>query len=77
MVEVPNLFGMTYAQARANMTALGLYLRSTGVAPGSTSGANIIVSRQSVEGGSRVPFGAVIEVYLIDNDASIMEGAGQ
>ena len=77
MVEVPNLFGMTYAQARANMTALGLYLRSTGVAPGSTSGANIIVSRQSVEAGSRVPFGSVIEVYLIDNDASIMEGAGQ
>lgn len=74
VVQVPNLFGMTYAQAKANLGAQGLFIRSTGVAPGSGSGATILVSRQSIDAGLNVPFGTVIEVSLIDNDASIMEG---
>ncbi len=74
-VQVPSLFGMNYSQAKANLAALGLFIRSTGVAPGSNSGSVIIVSGQSIPAGTNVQYGSVIEVNLIDNDASIMEGA--
>ncbi|MDR0818622.1 MAG: PASTA domain-containing protein, partial [Oscillospiraceae bacterium] len=73
-VYVPNLFGMSYQSARAALEVNGLFIRAVGVNPG--EGNNIIVARQSFDVGTEVSYGSVVEVTLIDNDASLMEGNG-
>ncbi|MBO4330889.1 MAG: PASTA domain-containing protein [Oscillospiraceae bacterium] len=73
-VEVPNMVGKTYKAAKAYFEAFGMFIRSTGAAPSESN--TIIVQRQSAEPGSKVKYGTVIEVSIIDNDTSIMETRG-
>ncbi|MDR2530309.1 MAG: PASTA domain-containing protein [Oscillospiraceae bacterium] len=71
-IEVPNVFGMSYNSAKAALESMGLFIRAVGVNPSESS--KIVVARQSFETGSEVAFGTVVEVTLIDNDTSVMEG---
>ncbi len=70
LVAVPDLSGMTITQARTAVEKLGLYLKITGVAEESS---NIIASFQTIEAGTMVELGTVIEAHFTDNDGS---GAG-
>jgi beta-lactam-binding protein with PASTA domain len=73
-VRVETLNGMSYRQAKAVLEQDGLFIRSVGVPP--SEALTIVVASQSVSPNSEVTFGSVIQVTLIDNDSSIMEGAG-
>ena len=73
-VRVETLNGMSYRQAKAVLEQDGLFIRSVGVPP--SEALTIVVASQSVSPNSEVAFGSVIQVTLIDNDSSIMEGAG-
>ena len=73
-VEVETLNGMSYRQAKAVLEQDGLFIRCVGVAP--SESLTIVVASQSVSPGSEVAYGSVVQVTLIDNDSSIMEGAG-
>lgn len=73
LVAVPNLFGLTYSEARNTLEQAGLYIRSSGVTPSGSE--TIVVARQGIEQGSEVSIGSVIEVTLIDRDQSIIETA--
>lgn len=73
-IKVYSLNGMSYRQAKAVLEQDGLFIRSMGVPP--SDSLTIVVASQSVSPGSEVAFGSVIQVTLIDNDSSIMEGAG-
>ena len=73
-VQVYTLNGMSYRQAKAVLEQDGLFIRSMGVPP--SDSLTIVVASQSVSPGSEVAYGSVIQVTLIDNDSSIMEGAG-
>lgn len=66
-VEVPNLSGMTFEQARTALNNAGLYMKTSGVSPGTS---NAVVSKQSVDYGGLVSYGTVIEVTFIDNSDS-------
>ena len=72
--EVETLNGMSYRQAKAVLEQDGLFIRSMGVPP--SDSLTIVVASQSISPGSEVAYGTVIQVTLIDNDSSIMEGAG-
>jgi len=66
-VVVPNLYGMNYQTARDKLAECGLFIRTTG-APKTDSKA--LVSVQSISVGREVLYGSVVEVTLIDTDAS-------
>ncbi|MCL2080219.1 MAG: penicillin-binding transpeptidase domain-containing protein [Oscillospiraceae bacterium] len=66
-VTVPALYGMSYNQARTALAEQGLFIRTTG-AP-KTDGKSR-VSVQSISAGREVMYGSVVEVTLIDSDAS-------
>ncbi|MCL2627550.1 MAG: penicillin-binding transpeptidase domain-containing protein [Oscillospiraceae bacterium] len=66
-VIMPNLYGMNYQSAKEALAACGLFIRTTG-APKSDSKA--LVSVQSISIGREVLYGSVVEVTLIDADAS-------
>ncbi len=63
-VVVPDLTGKTVNAARNQLQNLGLYLDTSGASP-ATSGVK--VASQAVEAGTEVPYGAVINVTLVDN----------
>ena len=63
-VVVPDLTGKTVNTARNQLQNLGLYLDTSGASP-ATSGVK--VASQAVEAGTEVPYGAVINVTLVDN----------
>jgi len=65
IVEVPQLFGMTYSGARQALENRGLFIRTTGVPK---SDSKVRVSVQSIPAGQETPFGSVVEVTLIDRD---------
>ena len=73
-VTVPDMVGKTYKAAKQYFEAFGLFVRCTGVMPSNSN--TIVVQRQSLEPGSTVAYGTVVEVGLIDNDTSIMESTG-
>ncbi len=73
-VKVETLNGMSYRQAKAVLEQDGLFIRSMGVPP--SESLTIVVASQSISPQSEVAFGSVVQVTLIDNDSSIMEGAG-
>lgn len=62
-VKVPDLTGMKVNQARNALQNLGLFLDTSGASP-SISG--VVVQSQAVEAGTEVPYGAVINVTLVD-----------
>jgi len=66
-VVMPNLYGMNYQTARDTLAQCGLFIRTTG-APKTDSKA--FVSVQSISVGREVLYGSVVEVTLIDTDAS-------
>ncbi|MBE6948224.1 MAG: PASTA domain-containing protein [Ruminococcaceae bacterium] len=63
-VTVPNIHNMTVSEARRELAEVGLYLDTSGASPTNTS---VVVSSQSVEAGSTVEYGTVIEATLADN----------
>jgi stage V sporulation protein D (sporulation-specific penicillin-binding protein) len=67
MVLVPQLSGLSYADARRALSDVGLFIRTAGV-PRSDSRAR--VSIQSTLAGREVQFGAIVEVTLINPDAT-------
>ena len=73
-VRVETLNGMSYRQAKAVLEQDGLFIRSMGVPP--SDSLTIVVASQSISPNSEVAYGTVVQVTLIDNDSSIMEGAG-
>ncbi|OUO39909.1 penicillin-binding transpeptidase domain-containing protein [Flavonifractor sp. An306] len=68
-VQVPNVVGLTLAQAQKKMTEAGLYLKASGASGYSTSTAY----EQEVAAGTSVDQGTAIEVRFTDSAAS---GAG-
>ena len=65
---VPNLAGMTYAEARDALAARGLFIASGGAA----AEEGRLVSGQDTAAGTDVGPGAVITVTLYDNDESLL-----
>ena len=74
MITVPNMVGKTYRAAMQYFEAFGLFVRTAGVPPSDSKYVN--VQRQSIEPGTQVAYGTVIEIGLIDNDTSNMETHG-
>ncbi len=66
---VPDLTGVSYTVARQMLAAQGLFVRcAKGIALNS---ATVVVSDQATEAGAEVKYGSVVEVTLVDNDASM------
>ncbi len=63
-VTVPDLTGMTVNQARNVLQNLGLFLDTAGASP-AISGVK--VASQIIDSGQTVPYGAVIQVTLVDS----------
>ncbi len=63
-VVVPDLTGKTVTAARNQLQNLGLYLDTSGASP---AASGVKVASQAVEPGTEVPYGAVINVTLVDN----------
>lgn len=64
-VTVPNLLGLTSAEVKARLSALGLNAKLTG---GGIDRTDCKASAQSVAAGEQVPVGAVIEVTFLSKD---------
>ena len=67
--EMPDLAGLTYSVARQRLGYYGLFIKN---------GSNklddsqfVVVSRQSIEPGTEVEHGTVVEVTLVDMDSSV------
>ena len=77
-VIVPNVVGMTAAEANRTMIDAGLNLRIRG--PGNHPAANGIVAiSQSAEAGSELPCGTIVEIWfrsLTDEDLDAIEEFG-
>ena len=67
--EMPDLTGLTYSIARQRLGYYGLFIKtnSNRIADSDT----IVVSKQSIESGEQVEHGTVVEVTLVDTDASV------
>jgi len=61
LVEMPNLVGRSFEFAKSALTALGLNIKYGGI-----SDSNSTVTAQSIEAGTSVPLGTVIEISLFD-----------
>ena len=66
---MPNISGMTYAQARETLDAYGLFVRTASGVPDAEAK---IVTSQSIKPGSKVDHGTVITVTLVDEDESML-----
>ena len=66
LVYVPNLLGMTVAQANQAIAGTGLYLQTIG---SSSSSGTVTVTSQDLEAGSQVERGTLITVELTDSSA--------
>lgn len=69
METVPDLTGMSYSQARDALSYYGIYIQT--ISPVSQADMQI-VSSQSIESGTQVAHGAVVEVTLISTDDSML-----
>ena len=65
-VEVPNLTGMTVAQASTTLSQLGLYLQAKGTDSNAWYG---LVTKQDIDAGTKVPRGTMIAVTFPDTPA--------
>ena len=59
-VTVPNIYGMSVSEARQTLDDYGLFMSTKGA----TSG--VVASKQSIEAGTVVQYGSVIEVTFTD-----------
>ena len=66
--EVPNLLGLTYDIARQRMGYQALFINTDSRAVSDSQ--TVVVSRQSIEPGEKVPHGTVVRVTLTDTDTS-------
>ncbi len=67
--EMPDLTGLSYSIARQRLGYYGLFIKTdSNRIDGSET---IVVSKQSVEAGTLVEHGTVVEVSLIDTDSSV------
>ena len=66
-VNVPSLSGLSYIAAKVTLESRGLFIRTTG-AP--RMGSRTGVSVQSIPAGEQAAYGSIIEVTLINKDAS-------
>ncbi len=62
-VQVPDLYGMTVKEARNALQEVGLFMNTSGASPTSSG---VVVAMQSFSKDETVPYGAVIEVTLVD-----------
>ncbi|MDR0937404.1 MAG: PASTA domain-containing protein [Oscillospiraceae bacterium] len=72
LVEVPNVFGLSYTRARGELEAKGLFIKTVGVNPDGAK-STIVTARQSFDPGTEVAYGTVVVVTLIDNDPNVLE----
>ncbi len=64
-VEVPNLQGLSPAKVKEALESRGLFLRATGVSEDYSS--NVAATGQSIEAGTQVAMGTVVEVHFISS----------
>lgn len=64
-VEVPNIVGMTAAEAKEKLEALGLFLRATGVVDYTDS--DVTAAEQVIEAGTMVKPGTVVEARFVSS----------
>ncbi len=64
-VEVPNVVGMTPAKVKEALEELGLFVRITGVVNDYDS--DITASSQSIDAGTKVERGTVVEVHFVSS----------
>ena len=72
-VEVPSLTRLSFDNARRTLENRGLFIRTTGLL---RSDPRAEVSIQSINAGEYTPFGTVVEVTLIDRNATEISGGG-
>ena len=65
-VEVPNLMGMTVAEATQALSELGLYLQAKGT---DSTAWHVVVTDQDIEVGTKVSRGTTITVIFADTTA--------
>ena len=65
MVEIPDMVGMSAAKVKETLDDLGLFLRATGVSSGYN--ANVAAASQSLEPGTMVVPGTVVEVQFVSS----------
>ena len=65
-VEVPNLTGMTVAQASTTLSQLGLYLQAKGT---DSNAWYVVVTKQDIDAGTKVPRCTMIAVTFTDTTA--------
>lgn len=73
-VTVPSVVGLSPETANARLTNAGLYLRPTGSL--SSSASTIAAASQSVEAGSEVPRGTIVEVSFLDSNVGDYAASG-
>jgi len=62
--EMPDLSGMTYANARKYLNAMGLYIKT--FSNRGLDSSSVRISQQSIASGTQVGQGTVVEVTLVD-----------
>ena len=67
--EVPDLTNMTYSIARQRLGYLALFLHTS--SNNISDSQTVVVTKQSIEPGTKVEHGTVIEVSLVDTDSSM------
>ena len=65
LVEIPDLSGMSAAKVKETLEKLNLFLRATGVSSGYNS--NVTVASQSLDPGTMVAPGTVVEVQFVSS----------
>jgi beta-lactam-binding protein with PASTA domain len=69
MEEMPDLTGLTYDIARQRLGYLGIFLHAE--SNPCDDSPTIQISKQSIETGTEVAHGTIVEVALTDYDESI------
>ena len=66
---MPELNGMSYAEARDTLSYYGIYINTSSPV---TDAARQTVSAQSISPGTLAPHGTTVEVSLINSDESML-----
>lgn len=74
MVTVPSVIGMSPEQANATLTNAGLYLAPSGAL--SSTASTIKAATQSVESGTEVARGTIVEVSFLDSNVGDFASSG-
>ncbi len=67
--EMPDLTGLTYSTARQRLSYYALFIKTN--SSNITDSNTLLVSSQSIEAGTEVEHGTVVEVTLVDSDTSM------